>query len=223
MRAFLKSLLRGGAASGGAAYPSSLKYAGEGPLQVLAIGDSWANIPGLEAGLAEGVGGRAVTYGYSGHTAGQIAARLKGGDAAYLSETLGRLPAVVFLVGVNDAYLHVGPRAYGEAVRELRAIGAELADRVHVVEVPRVNMRAPEPWWGSRIKRLVYRWVFDLGATDATDRYRRTAAADITYDDFIASFAGHEEDYAADGLHLRPERYVDLGRHIGRQLNRVAE
>lgn len=162
-----------------------------------------------------------MTYGYSGHTAGQVAARLEAADAAFLSGTLGRLPVVVFLVGVNDAYLHVGPKAYGQAVRALRKIGACLADRVLVVQVPRVNMRAPERWWGSRAKRFIFRWIFHFGRRDATDAYRLAAAPEITYDDFISSFAGYEHNYADDGLHLLPERYVDLGRHIGRQVKHL--
>lgn len=218
MRALLKSLLGAGAAAGPNLYPSKLRYAGEGPLRVLVIGDSWANIPGLETGLAQAVDGRTATYGYSGHTSAQIAAKLVGGDLDFLRETLGRLPTVVFLVGVNDAYLHIGVQAYADAVSRLRALGTDLADRVLVVQIPRVNMKAPEPWWGARVKRLVCRWAFDGGRADATDRYREAAKPELTYDDFIPSFAGYEAEYAPDGLHLRPERYADLGRHIGRQI-----
>lgn len=217
MKSVLKRL-RPAAGGGENPYPSTLRQAGEGPVRVLVFGDSWANIPGMERGLAEAVGGRAATYGYSGHTSGQIAARLEGGDAALLSGQLGPVPTVVFLVGVNDAYLHVGAKAYGRAVGTLRSIGATMADRVFVVAVPRVDMDAPERWWGSRAKRLVFRWVFDLGARDATDRYRRAAAPEITYDDFIPAYRANGPDYAPDGLHLLPGRYVDLGRHIGRQV-----
>lgn len=205
-------------AAGATQYPSILRYGGEGAASVLVIGDSWVNGRGLADGVAEAVGGRAATYGYSGHTSGQIAARLEGGDAALLTGQLGPVPTVVFLVGVNDAYLHVGAKAYGRAVETLRSIGATMADRVFVVAVPRVDMDAPERWWGSRAKRLVFRWVFDLGARDATDRYRRAAAPEITYDDFIPAYRADGPDYAPDGLHLLPERYVDLGRHIGRQV-----
>ena len=127
----------------------------------------------------------------------------------------------MFLVGVNDAYLHVGPKAYGAAVQNLRKIGDLLADRVFVVQVPRVNMRAPERWWGATLKRIVFRWAFHFGKLDATDDYRRAAAPEITYDDFIASYVGHEHHYADDGLHLLPERYADLGRHIGRQVHHL--
>lgn len=212
----LRKLLRPGGQS--RAYPSTLRSAGEGAAQVLVIGDSWADISGLEHGLAETLGGRAFTYGYSGHTSAQIAAKLARGDIELLRQAVGPVRAVVFLVGVNDAYLHVGAGAYGRAVSTLRSLGAVLSEHVFVVALPRVDMNAPARWWGARAKRLLFRWLFDGGEADATDRYRRAIAPDLSFDDFIPAFRAHEASYAPDGLHLQPERYVDLGRHLGRQL-----
>lgn len=214
----LKRLRPGGS---GVEYPSFLKTAGESPGGVLVIGDSWANIAGTEVGLAEALGRRASIWGYSGRTSQQIAAQLAAGDAATLSAQLGRLDAVVFLVGVNDLFLHVGAGAYAQGVESLRGIGREMAAAVYVVEVPPVNMRATSGWWGAWCKRRLFRLIHDGGRRDPMARYRSAVNAEITLGTLLPAFDGHEHLYSPDGLHLQVSQYPALGRHIGRELARL--
>jgi lysophospholipase L1-like esterase len=194
------------------------EISGSGPLtRTLVIGDSWATFTQLDEAMGQAIAKRgggsaqACSLGFSGHTAGEIAAQLP--------SLKGKFAAIVVLVGVNDSVRHVGSRNYARGVTDI-AKQASTVGPVYLVSVPHVLLSKEVGSTQGKVKHVVYRWLFDRGEREVTERYRKAAPKlpTISFSDFIPSYVGHEDRYAADGIHLKDEEYAKLGTFLGERI-----
>lgn len=174
--------------------------------RLLAIGDSWASLGRLDAGLKRGSGLEAGSLGFPGKTAGQVARALR--DFPNLPDA----DTVILLVGINDTTNHVGARTYRRGVDQLRKILARPGRRVLLVETPAI-LGKPQTI-RSRLKQWVLRQIIDFGRTDIS-HYREAVRYDIPLVPFL-----WEPDaiFTPDGYHLTDAAFDALGEYLGRQV-----
>jgi len=208
--------------------------AAHGPddFRLLIVGESWACdgklFPELPDAISQRLGGRSVracSLCFPGRSTKLLYTELLQKltkDSLYEQCGGGRPDKVIFLNGVNDEIQHVGERNYVEYTRKLFDWFADIDDRENVA-IPRVNeINFRSPYLFSRIKRRILMCWFDDCEFSANDKYRIAFWRDhpelktIEFDNFIATYRGHEDCYLSDGVHLTEDCYHKYGAFIGK-------
>jgi len=184
--------------------------------RVLVVGDSWVDGGNVDAAMAGTA--RVCSVSYSGLTGQDVLQSFTADrDArdAVLAD-LGHVTDAVMLVGVNDVIQHRGAAYYADGVKRLAEHLSTLADRVVVLELPATQVAAGVLLPPMEVITTLFACLNDWCARDVTTPYRAAAASLpitlIDYDRLAPRFA--PGDFEADGIHLTPQRYADLGRII---------
>jgi lysophospholipase L1-like esterase len=209
----------------------SLVNDGPNDYRILVIGESWASegkiFPDLPKAVSERLGGRGVqacSIGFNGRNSRLLYSELREKFPKYRLYSLydDKAPdKVVLMTGVNDTIQHVGAATYVEFTKKLVDYFSDAGD-VEIISIPRVNERwFKPPNLFSLMKRNILRCVYDGCDRQVNDVYRVALWRDhpdlhiLEFDNFIDKFAGHEENYTLDGVHLTDRCYHRYGKFIG--------